>query len=230
MARGYDNIWLNSQLLLDLQFREAQGALYQDYAKPHHVVTGEGGIPYWIVLASDLNCLGFSATPPEDYVQATNAASLDLDFTTEDFSLAVWIDPDVPGNRYLFNRGLTLQDGWRFFYDTNEALVLGTTTGVTDYFTESVEDAVVVGEWMLAGCTRIDTDVRIYKNGRDVTAVYAAHGDPDTSARLFYIGRSDGGAGPYEGYMWRPRIWGDRGLTSAEHLSMFEMERGYFGV
>ncbi|GAH34059.1 unnamed protein product, partial [marine sediment metagenome] len=147
--------------------------------------TGEGGIPFWSVLASDLNVLSFSAAGPADYAQITNAASLDLDFTTEDFSLAMWIDPDVPGNRYLYSRGLTLQDGWRFFYDTTEALVLGTTTGVTDYFTESVAAAVVVGEWMLAGCTRIGTDVRIYKNGRDVTAVYADHGDPDTSKGEF---------------------------------------------
>ncbi len=227
MARGYDNIWLNSQLLLDLLFREAQGALYHDYAKPHHVVTGVG-VPAWSVLATDLNVLSFNAAIA-DWATATNAASLDLDFTTEDFSLAMWIDPDLGGNRYLYSRGLTLQDGWRFFYDTNEALTLGTTTGVTDYFTQSVDNAVVVGEWMLAGCTRIGTAVRIYKNGRDVTAVYAVHGDPDTSARLFYLGRSDGGAGAYDGDMWRPRIW-ERGLPADEHLSMFERERGYFGV
>lgn len=228
MARGYDNIWLNSQLLLDLQFREGSGSLYYDFAKPHHVVTGEGGIPYWVGLASDLYCLGFNAAG-SDYAQATNAVSLDLDFTTEDFSLAVWIDPNLEGNRYLFNRGLTLQDGWRFFYDTNEALVLGTTTGVTDYFTQSVEGAVVVGEWALVGCTRSGTAVRVYKNGRDVTAVYAAHGDPDTSVRNLYIGRSDGGAGSYDGDMWRPRIW-ERALPPAEWKSIFEMERGYFGV
>ncbi len=228
MARGYDNIWLNAQLLLDLQFREAQGALYHDYAKPHHVVTGEGGIPFWTVLASDLNVLSFNAGGP-DYAQITNAASGDLDFTTEDFSLAMWIDPDLGGNRYLFNRGLTLQDGWRFFYDTNEALTLGTTTGVTDYFTQSGDDAVVVGEWAFVGCSRDGTDVRIYKNGRDVTAVYVAHGDPDTSARNFYIGRSDAGAGPYDGDMWRPRIW-ERAVPADEWLSIFEMERGYFGV
>ncbi len=227
MARGYDNIWLNSQLLLDLQFREAQGELYHDFAKPHHVVTGVG-VPAWAALPSDLYYLLFNAAI-SDYVTATAAASLDLDFTTEDFSLAVWIDPDLGGNRYLFNRGLTLQDGWRFFYDTNEALTLGTTTGVTDYFTQSVDDAVVVGEWALVGCSRDGTDVRIYKNGRDVTAVYADHGDPDTSARNFYIGRSDAGAGPYDGDMWRPRIW-ERAVPADEWLSIFEMERGYFGV
>ncbi len=91
------------------------------------------------------------------------------------------------------------------------------------------DDAVVVGEWAFVGCSRDGTDVRIYKNGRDVTAVYVAHGDPDTSARNFYIGRSDAGAGPYDGDMWRPRIW-ERAVPADEWLSIFEMERGYFGV
>ena len=228
MPRGYDNIWLNSQLLLDLLFREAQGALYHDFAKPHHVVTGEGGVPFWSVLASDLNVLSFNAGGP-DYAQITNAASLDLDFTTEDFSLAVWIDPDLTGNRFLFARGLTNQDGWTFHYNTNEALVFSTIQAGVDQVTVGTTDEIVVGTWCLAGVTRIGADARIYLNGRNSTTTYGTHIDPDTSARLFYLGRSDGGAGAYDGDMWRPRIW-ERGLPADEHLSIFERERGYFGV
>lgn len=228
MPRGYDNIWLNLQLLLDLQFREGSGSRYYDFAKPHHVVNGGGGIPFWSTLASDLWCLSFNSAGP-DWIVATSAATADLDFTTESFSLAMWIEPGLPGNRYLFARGLTLQDGYTFYYNTQEALSFSTNqTGVAQHTTGTAGE-IVVNTWCLAGVTRSGATARIYLNGVESTSTYGTHVHPLTSARNLYIGRADLGAGPYDGDVWRPRIW-DRALTAAEMKSIFEMERGYFGV
>lgn len=228
MPRGYDNIWLNSQLMLDLQLREGSGALYYDFAKPHHVVTGGGGIPFWAALGNDLYYLGFNSAGP-DWAIGASAATADLNFTTSDFSLAVWIDPDLNGNRFLFARGLTLQDGWTFHYDTNEALSFATIQAGVDQNTVGTAAEIVVGTWCLAGVSRDGATARIYLNGAESTTTYAAHVDPLTSARNLYIGRSDGGAGAYDGDVWRPRIW-DRALPAAEWRSIFEMEREYFNI
>lgn len=227
MPKGYDNIWLNSQLLLDLQFREGSGSRYYDFAKPHHVVTGVG-VPAWFVLPSDLYYLSFNSAIA-DYITATSAATADLDFTTESFSLAIWIDPDLNGNRYLFARGLTINDGWAFYYSPSNTLSFSTNQAGVAQHTTGTAGEVVVGTWCLAGVTRSGATARIYCNGVESTATYGTHVAPLTSARNFYIGRADLGAGPYDGDVWRPRIW-ERALSAAEMKSIFEMERGYFGV
>ena len=228
MPRGYDNVWLNSQLLLDLQFREGSGSRYHDFAKPHHVVDGGGGIPFWAALGNGLYYLGLNAANP-DWIVATAAATLDLDFTTGAFSLAVWIDPDLNGNRFLFQRGLTINDGWGFHYNTNEALTFSTNQAGAAQHTVGTTNEIVVGTWCLAGVSRDGATARIYHNGQESTTTYGTHVAPLTSGRNFYVGRADLGAGPYEGDVWRPRIW-DRALPAAEWRSIFEMERGLFGV
>ena len=63
------------------------------------------------------------------------------------------------------------------------------------------------------------------------TTTYATHINPDTSAaQNFYIGCTNAvGAGWMVGYLWRPRIL-SRATTGAEHLAVYEIERGLFGV
>lgn len=228
MTRGYDNIRHNMNLLLDLQVRKGTGTLPQDYAKPHHVCTMVGA-PTWAQLGNGLTYVDF-VTATTDHIISVAGVTGDLNFTTGDFSCAVWIRPDIGGNRYLFVRGFIDADGWVFFYNTSEALVFGTYQFGAAQYTTGTADDVAVNTWVLAGMTRSGAMARIYVNGVETTSSYGTHVDPLTSARNLYIGCTDAvGAGWYDGDMWRPRIWA-RQLSEVGMRAVFESERHLFGV
>lgn len=225
---GYDNLNTNMEMLFDLRAVEGTGTNTQDWAKAHHVSTLTGA-PTWADLDNGLTYLDFVAGNP-DYILSLQAATADLNFTTGDFSLAAWIRADLGGNRFLFQRGLTQNDGYGFLYNTDEALQFSTNQAAAAQHTISAAASVVVGTWVLAAVSRSGAVADIYVNGvRNVTTV-GTHVDPLTAARNLYIGVNNGAvAGWYDGDMWRPRIWG-RALPAAEMLAVFEAERDLLGV
>ena len=229
MARGYDNYVLNSQLLLDLQYREGTGTNTQDWAKPHHVCTLTG-VPTWAALGNDLAYLDFVAANP-DYVLSLAGVTADLNFTTGDFSGVAWIRPDVGGEREIFTRGVPSTDGWGFYYQaTTNALIFYTNQAAAMQSTIGTTGDVVTGIWQLVGFTRDGAAAHVYVNGTETTATYATHVDPLTSARNLYIGTTNGaGAGWYDGDMYRPRIW-SRCLSAAEMHSLFMVEHQLLGL
>ena len=226
--RGYDQLQANQQLLLDLRFQEATGTNTQDFAKPHHVCTLIG-TPTWQDLGNDLSYLGFVPGNP-DYIRALQAATTDLDFTSGDFSAAVWVRADALGSRNFMARGLAATDGWDWWMDVNGAQNVSTFQAAASQFTLSAAADVVIGTWGMIGFSRTGAAVRTYKNGRDTTATAATHIDPLTANRNLYIGVNNlAAAGWYDGDMWRPRVWGKK-VTTAEFRLLFELERGLFGV
>ena len=225
---GYDNLNVNMEMLLDLHVVEGVGAPTQDWAKPNHVSTLTGA-PTWANLANGLTYLDYDAANP-DYILSLQAATVDLNFTAGDFSLAVWIRPDLGGNRFLFQRGLTMADGYGFHYNTEEALTFATNQAAAAQFTVGRAAGIVVGTWSLAAVSRSGALASIYNNGVLDVVTLGTHIDPLTSARNLYIGTNDGaGAGWFDGDLWRPRIWG-RALSADEMLAIFEYERDLFGV
>lgn len=230
MARGYDNPLFNQVMVLDLQFCEGTGTVTADWSKAHHEPNTLTGVPTWTNRVNDLTILDFAIGPPREYIITLAADSGDLDFTTQDFSGAAWFYPHSTGNRNIFNKGLTTT-GWDFYivagtgemrFSTHQA---GPTTQVTD------GNPLTLNAWQFVGFTRSGANARIYVDGRDDTVVYGTHVNPaSAAAQNFYIGCADAvGAGWLDGYLWRPRIW-SRQLTAAEHLAIYEAERGLFGV
>jgi hypothetical protein len=225
---GYDNLNVNMEMLLDLRVSEATGTNAQDWAKAHHLSTLTGA-PSWANLDNGLTYLDFVAGNP-DYILGLQAATADLNFTSGDFSLAVWIRPDLGGNRFLFQRGLTQNDGYGFLYNTDEALQFSTNQAAAAQHTIGAAASVVVGTWSLAAVSRAGATAELYTNGVRDIATIGTHIDPLTAPRNLYIGVNNGaGAGWYDGDLWRPRIWG-RALSAAEMLAIFEYERDLFGV
>lgn len=227
MPLGYDHLGLNQEILLDLLLEEGAGTNTQDWSKAHHLCTLTGA-PTWQNLDSDLNYLNFVPGNP-DYILSLQAATIDLNFISGDFSVATWIRTDSFGNRYLFNRGITLQAGWAFWMDTNRAMVLSTHQVGVDQHTYGADGDAVIGTWVSVGASRAGATVRIYANGVDTTAVPAAHVDPVGSAHNLYIGVTNALGGMWSGDMYRPRVWG-RCLPASEFGLMFAMERDLFGI
>ena len=227
--RGYDNPRFNHEMLLDLQFCEGTGSVTRDWAKAHHAdptIT----LAAWFNLANDLTYLIFLLTGP-DFITILAADSVDLNFTSGDFSGTAWFYPTASGNRQVFNKGTTTT-GWDFANYGGAGVAMmrfGTfQAGPTNQVTNGCD--ITLNVWHFVGFTRDGATARIYEAGRDVTTSYGTHVNPDSAAASnFYIGRTDTGAGMLDGYLWRPRIWG-RCLTAWEMLAIYEYERHLFGV
>lgn len=227
------------ELLLDLYFRRGVSDVVDDWAAPHHPVTrnpgGAPGGPVWTDLDNGLTVLDFDHAIP-DFLESPAADTVDLNFTTGDFSLAAWIliddlwPPGLPpwGNAVLCK---SLGNGWIHFISADGAIEFRTFQSLFDYqASSSAAGEIAISTWYLVGVARSGASSRIYKNGTDVTDAAATHVDPLTSASKLYIGiNGDETSRTFDGKMWRPRIWG-RCLPPDEWAAIFAMERDLFGV
>lgn len=225
---GYDKVALNHGLLLDLPFDEAMGTIAHDRAKPHHELT-LSGTPTWTQLASGLTVMEFGGG---DFLECPAASCTDLDFTTGDFTLAAWIKFTGSLSDIIVCRGLFDADGWNWLIIFAIPCVIQFQTcqaGATQYTQGDIGDAK--NNWCLLGLSRSGANAIPYKNGVATTISFVGtHIDPVTSARKLHVGISDNEISyPFNGQMYRPRIWG-RKLTTADWMNLFQTERHWFGV
>jgi len=228
--RGFDNHSINSQLLYALSLEEmtgAAGAQIYDRAKPHHTSFLRGATIAWGALASGLPYLDLTATP--DFIDCPAADTADLDFMAGDFSIVLWASTHLGGDRMLVCRGLLDTDGW-YLYSTPAISFRTNQLGAS----QLTNGGTLLNTLTLVGVTRILASVRIFVNGNDETFTTGTHIAPATADRELHIGVADDeGANPLDGLIaggpCGPRIWG-RGLSPAEHLSIFNSERHWIGV
>ena len=231
---SFDYIPSNFELLYCCLMSEGVGTLSHDFAKPHHVATLTGP-PTWANLANDLTYLDFNSATP-DFLEVAQADSLDLAFTTEDFTLAAWVNPDalpsagsavidrMQGNVGGYQVGVMVGGGGlgmvRFY----------SYPGALPDWTDSAEGVIEVGTWAFIASVKTGTAVEIFVNGINVTDFQSVHDTLGVPAVKFHVGvYSDEIAQPYDGQMWRPRVWG-RALPQGELLDIFAYERDYLGV
>ena len=229
MARAFDHLLTNQELLLSLRMEEGVGTLCYDWAKPHHVVALVN-TPAWTNLANDLTVLDFDPAGPDHLICAA-AGCADLDFTTGDFSGACWVRGDALGNRNIMTHGVHNVDGWYWTIGVTGDMSLYTSQAAAFQVSTGAPGDIVIGTWRFVSFSRDGAVVTMYTNGEDVTTVAGTHVDPATAAaRNFYIGVNDAaGAAWYDGDLWNPRVWG-KAVTVAEFKSMFERERSLFGI
>ena len=229
MARGFDNIRYNMELLLSLRMEAGVGTLAFDFAKPHHISTLTG-VPVWTNLANDLTVLNFDAANP-DYLLTAAAGATDLDFTSGDFSGACWVRGDALGNRNIMTHGVDLTDGWYWYIFTDGSMYFVTNQAAARQISIGTAGDIVVDTWRFVTFSRTGAAVTLTTNGVDATTTAGTHVNPATAAaRNFYVGVNNGaGAGWYDGDLWNPRIWG-KAVTVAEFKSMWERERHLFGL
>jgi hypothetical protein len=237
--KGYDNLELNRQILLDLPFREATGVITHDVAKPHHIATLTGPPTWDEVALSGLGVLSFDGAA--QYLEIPAADSLDLDFTG-DFSLAAWVSPNYVGMgaMVIICRNTTDVCGWCMWLYENPTLgtllSLRTSQGGATPHTECYAAGFPDSVWQLVGYSRGSAGLTAtcYKNGQPVTTVLGPTGllDPVAcgAADKLLIGVQDGEiANFYKGKMWRPRAW-PRQLSADEWAQIFDYEKHWFGV
>ena len=228
----YDNIGYNRQLVLDLPFREGIGIITQDVAKPHHPVDLKN-TPTWTSLDSGLGVVTFDGTT--EYAESDATVTGDLDFTTGDYSLGVWLNiEDSTISQIIMGRYELNVSGWELYWTHIPPLRYmtlrhhhagGTATRSACYSLGWTE-----GSWVFCGISRTGGgDQKHYRNGAEIDVVgNDALEDPETETADLVIGaRYTKNTNFYKGGMWGLRIW-DRVVTADEWMIMYELEKGWF--
>ena len=240
MAKGFDNLAINHQLDMSLPFAEYAGVagdVTLDISKNHFPFTITGP-PIWAIPGppTSIRCLNFAPATP-DYLTCPGVTTAALDYTSEDFSYACWINMGniAAVNRTLICRGLLDNDGWYIQVLLTGALYMITTqlAGPEWQSTESAAGIIVINTWFLVGMSRDGALVRFFLNGVETAYDHQDnHVDPDSSNRATLIGIYDtlGVNTAFSQYMWNPRLWGDRALTLEDHNYIWETERHWFGL
>jgi len=236
MVKSYDRLSLHEGMALDLPYREGNGVLTRDVARPVRHAATLVGAPVWTQTPlANLTVLDFDGAG--DYLECDAADTADLDFTTGDYSLAVWVNWTAGAiSQIVLGRYAIDVDGWETYL---------TKIGAAESLTQRHHHASlapdrtgcyslgwVPGQWWLLGITRSGAYPLHYRNGVPLTMTYDVGGllDPDSCNRDLVIGcRFSKDTNWYKGQMWRPRIW-SRSLSAFEMSMLFEMERSFFGV
>ena len=249
---GYDKIPENDSLLLDLPFYEGGGTVTRDQAKPHHQDVTLVNTPSWQRLESEFDfghgdgfdsgvplvVLAFNGT--NEYGYLDNAASIDLDFIANDYSIGMWTRwEDNAQSQILLGRYLLNTSGWElYFYSGGGAIkyltlrhhhagtLVGANTRSACYSVGWTPEV-----WSFIGISRTGGgEAQHYKNGIALTMTTGGLVDPETNNNDMVIGtRTSKDFDWYKGKMWRPRIW-NRSLSALEWLNIFEKERKFFGI
>jgi len=236
MSKGFDNLPINHHLDLALPFTEYAG-VGGDYTldiSKNHFPFELHGPPTWAVPGppTSIRCLNFAPGNP-DWLDCPGATTAALDYTSEDFSGAVWVNPtDLSANRSVICRGLLDTDGWYVQVLINGNIFFITNQAAASQWTTSVDATVVINTWTLIGWSRDGATCRLYRNG--VETVYdtvGVHIDPLTSNRETHVGIYDNETGsPWSCYMWYLRSWGDRILSADDHAYIYATERHWLGL
>jgi len=239
--KGYDNIPEHEDILLDLPFYEADGAITRDQAKPHHEDVLLISAPTWETIASGLGVLAFDGTT--NYIELDNAASVDLDFMADDYSIGIWLRwEDNNNNGIVIGRYLIDVSGWELYFWSGGGVIkyltlrhhhAGTLVPPVTGNPRSACYSVgwVPDTWCFMGISRTGGgEAQHYRNAIPLTMVTGGLVDPETNNNDLVIGvRTSKDTHHYKGKMWRPRIW-NRVLTTSEWINIFEQERDWFGV
>jgi len=193
-----------------------------------------GGV--WTTLDSYLGCITLNGA--SDYLWASGADTANLDFTSNEYSIAGWIFLGSGGahmSQDLLSRFVLNTNGWELYSYTNGIITMrhhhsaGATTRTGFYAANWAFNT-----WYFLVVTRSGTGGQFYRGTIDgtfgaVTTVSDILIDPESCVANLYIGCNNGATGNFnKGAHWRYRIWGDRALTLQDGEQMFEKEVKWF--
>lgn len=236
MSVLYDNRDIYKEIVLDLPFREGIGIITHSEAKTHPNVRLIN-TPTWTTLPSGLMTIGLTGASSE-YLEADAADTANLDFTTGDYSIGVWIKWTAGvQSQIIIGRYEVNVTGWEIYLDVSGGLntvsqrhshvSLAPNTNSNCYST-----GWTPATWFLLGISRIGGDLYPvhHRNGVPLTMSYEASGmlDADSCNQDLVIGaRYSKDANFYTGLMWRPRVW-PKALTAEDWVTLYELEKGWF--
>ncbi len=237
MSIHYDALDINRDIVLDLPFREGTGIITHSIAKTHPAVRLIN-TPTWTPLDSGLGVLELNGT--NEYLEADNADTLNLDFTASDYSIGCWFYWATGGGDVQHLIGRYDVDvafsGWELYlYQPTGSLNLRHHHAAT-LSPDNPRSACDSYGWTqnvlhFMGVSRSGADAQFYRNAVAITTSFSpASGlvDPETCAEDLTIGvRFTKLTEHFKGKLWRPRVWA-RALTADDWAWIYEREVRWF--
>jgi len=237
MARTfYDSLALNENIELDLSMLEASGSYLHDESDNHSMATMHTSIatPLWLQTSSgrfgiDLNRI-YPLLNLFQYYDIPAADCTNLDFTTTDYSLAIWFYWADSGetSQVVMGKYVVSDRGWEVYLSEIGALGYMTVrhhhAAGASLRTASYSLDWVYNEWHLFSYSRIGTTGYHYRDGEPITTVSDVLIDPESTVgddwRLGCRFTED--ANWFKAKFHRPRAW-SRGLLANEHRLLFRL-------
>jgi len=235
----YDSLPINEDIELDLSMLEATGLITHGESKNHIKATMHTtiGTPIWQALAAGHYGLQINPTPmlnSEQYLDAPAADTTALDFTTTDYSLAIWFYwTDSGTSEVIIGKYAVNIRGWEVYITRIGALDYMTVrhhhAGGASLRTASYSLGWVTSQYHLFSYTRTGTTAQHYRDGQPITTVSDVLIDPESSAAsdLVIGSRYTHDANWFYGRFHRPRAW-SRALTADEHRQLYEEGKDWF--
>jgi len=245
-AVGFDKLAIDRDLLLGLPFKEGAGLITHDRAKPHHLLTQNvpgGGSFAWGNVISGCPYLQFipigGGATDGVYLDCPAADSVDMNFTSEDYSIGGWINWGIGTSQseIIIGRYRTEVDGWDIYLNgvsnTLSHRHHHSSLGAGNLKSECFSAGWIPGTWDFFGVSRSGLYPVHYRNGLPLVMDYGGLTmlDPDTANRDVVMGARAVSldANWYYDYMWNIRVWG-RCLSDEEWKFLYDRERHWFGV
>lgn len=233
MARTfYDSLGINEDIELDLAMLEATGLLIHDESRNHSMATMHStiGVPLWQQIAAGQFGLYLNQAYPfldmRQFVDIPAADCPNLDFTTTDYSLAIWFNWKFEGtSEIIMGKYAVSQRGWEVYLHNdgvNDSLTVRHHHGGTRTATYSL--GWTQGVEHLWSYSRVGVNAYHYRDGNPVTTVGGPLQDPTSNiADDFRIGcRYTENANWFKGKFHRPRAW-SRALSADEHRLLYRL-------
>jgi hypothetical protein len=238
MVIGYDKVDVNHQQLMALPFEEACGLSSFDRARANRELKLNGP-PTWTSILTGCGVISFNSATASEYLDCSAVNTVDLNFTSEDYTLVGWIYPcHTATSQMIMGRYAVDVDGWELYlYETPPNYYLQLRHHHASLFplparTGAYSNGWANDIWQLFGVTRRGGTSLHYRNGLSIEVTSSAGGlnNPDTCNRDLVIGtRHTKNADWFNGMMWNLRIW-PWVLSPADMRFIFETERQRFGV
>ena len=233
MARTfYDSLGLNEDIELDLSMLEATGSYLHDESRNHSMATMHTalGTPLWLQTSEGHFGIYLNRIYPlldvDQYYDIPAADCTELNFTTTDYSLAIWFYWTSTGrSQIIMGKYFLDQSGWEvYLHDTGMHRYMTVRHHHGGTRTSSYSDGWAFNEWHLWSYSRIGATGYHYKDGEPITTISQVLQDPGSSvADDFRIGcrftENDNWA---KIRFHRPRAW-SRGMLPDGHRLLYRL-------
>ena len=235
MARTfYDSLGLNEDIQLDLSMLEATGLITHDESPNHSMATMYSTIltPFWLQTTTGNYGLHLNRINPlfdmQQFLDIPAADCTNLNFTTTDYSLAMWFNWEFLGtSAILMGKYVVNNSGWETYLHNdgiNDTLTVRHHHGGTRTATYSAGWTQNV--WQLWSYSRIGANAYHYRDGEAVAVVGSgALQDPSSSiANDWRLGcRYTEDANWLKARFHRPRAW-SKALTADQHRLLYRLD------
>jgi len=116
-------------------------------------------------------------------------SSTSHNFTSESFSIAMWLNPsNIANGPVLLSNGAYQTGGYYMHLNANGSITFRTNQAAATQDTSTAAGTFTTGTWQHLAIVRNGSSVRIYKNGLDVTSSAGTHINPTSTALPFTLG------------------------------------------